>query len=60
MQNMRNFGQCTLSDFLLVYDVANRQQIVNLVDATPQGAMIVRQEPIPDGQSIRTSPGTCF
>jgi hypothetical protein len=39
--------------FVRVYDAATRQQIGNLVDITPQGAMIVSQDSISAGQAIK-------
>ncbi len=53
MQNRRKTNRRYLLYFIRVYDAATRQQIGNLVDITPQGAMIVGQEPVPAGQTIR-------
>ncbi len=53
MQNRRKINRRYLLYFVRVYDAATRQQIGNLVDITPQGVMIVGQEPIPAGQAIR-------
>jgi hypothetical protein len=53
MQNKRKTNRRYLLSFVRVYDTAPRQQIGNMVDITPQGAMIVSQEPIPACQAIR-------
>lgn len=53
MQNRRKTKRRYLLYFVRVINADTRQQIGNLVDITPQGAMIVGQEPIPEGQSIR-------
>jgi hypothetical protein len=52
MQNRRKTDRRYLLCFVRVYDAATCQQIGNLVDITPQGAMIVGQEPIPDAQAM--------
>jgi hypothetical protein len=53
MQNRRKTNRRYLSSFIRVYDASTREQIGNLVDITPQGAMIVGQESIPQDQAIR-------
>ncbi len=52
MQNRRKTNRRYLLYFVRVYDATTRQQIGNLVDITPQGAMIVGLEPVPTGQTI--------
>ncbi len=53
IQNRRKINRRYLLYFVRVYDAATRQQIGNLVDITPQGAMIVSQDPIPADQDVR-------
>ena len=53
MENRRKINRRYLLYFVRVYDAATRQQIGNLVDITPRGAMIISQDPIPAGQEIR-------
>lgn len=53
MQNRRKINRRYLLYFVRAYDAVNLQQIGNLVDITPQGAMIVGQEPILEGRTIR-------
>jgi len=53
MQNRRKTNRRYLLYFIRVFDAATHQQIGNLLDITPQGAMIVGQEPVPTGQAIR-------
>jgi hypothetical protein len=53
MENRRKINRRYLLYFVRVYDAATRQQIGNLVDITPRGAMIVSQDPILAGQAIR-------
>jgi hypothetical protein len=48
MQNRRKINRRYLLYFVRVYDATTHQQIGNLVDITPQGAMIVGQSPIPE------------
>jgi len=37
--------------YMRIYDADTRQQIGNLVDITPRGAMIVSEHPIPAGRT---------
>jgi hypothetical protein len=53
MENRRKINRRYLLYFVRVYDATTRQQIGNLVDITPQGAMIVNQDPFPADQEIR-------
>ena len=53
MENRRKINRRYLLYFVRVYDATTRQQIGNLVDITPEGAMIVGQDPIREGQAIR-------
>jgi hypothetical protein len=53
VQNRRKINRRYLLYFVRVYDAAIRQQIGNLGDITPQGAMIVSPDPIPAGQAVR-------
>jgi hypothetical protein len=53
MKNRRKINRRYLLYFVRVYDAATRQQIGNLVDITPHGAMIVSPDPIPTDQAIR-------
>ena len=53
MENRRKLARRYLLYFVRVFDADTRQQIGNLVDITPQGAMIISPNPIPQGTLIR-------
>jgi len=53
MKDKRKVKRRYLLYYARVYDAANRQQIGNLVDITPIGAMILSPNPIPEGQRMR-------
>jgi hypothetical protein len=53
MENRRKVNRRYLLYFVRVYNADTHQQIGNLVDITPQGAMIVGQDPIPVNLAMR-------
>lgn len=55
MQEKRKTKRRYLLYYMRIYDATTRQQIGNLVDITPRGAMVVSEHPIPEGQTTRLS-----
>lgn len=53
MQERRKTQRRYILYYMRVYDAETRQQIGNLVDITPEGIMIVSEEDIPEGQTMR-------
>ncbi len=53
MEDRRKTQRRYLLYYTRIFDAVTRKQIGNLVDITPQGAMIVGDHPIPAGQTAR-------
>jgi hypothetical protein len=53
MKEKRKTRRRYLLYYMRVYDVGTKRQIGNLVDITPQGAMIVSEDPIEDGKTLQ-------
>jgi hypothetical protein len=53
MREKRKTTRRFLLYYMRVYDLETHQQIGNLVDITPKGAMLVSEHPIPKGKTIQ-------
>ena len=53
MKDKRKISRRFLLYYMRVYDADTRQQIVNLMDITPHGIMVVSERPLPQGQTTR-------
>jgi hypothetical protein len=52
MKDQRKVKRRFLLYYMRVYDIETRQQIGNLVDITPEGAMLLCDNPIPEGKTM--------
>jgi hypothetical protein len=52
MDDKRKIKRRYLLYYTRVYDASKQEQIGNLVDITPKGAMILGPDPLPEGQSL--------
>ena len=53
MAEKRKIGRRYLLYYMRVYNAKTREQIGNLVDITPKGAMILSEDVIPAGTTLR-------